>query len=566
MLVLALSLFCGGGGNTLVRADDGVEPLQEALSHLRQRATTEVFTGAASVSAYAQRRIQEYKPHKALSDFLPTEFLEFGRGTEREAQVLQGFYEAYDEEYLVLGEVTDITTRRLLLLAMGADSHENLSMMEATLSPTRRARYWLELTLARGRVNEACALWSGYLADPRVALKKVRIYRFSEQRPQDLYRLLLIYRTAGFKVEVSTVDAASMERDVAGIQHAADAELDRLVTNVPVADREETRGMLPRLRAAVASAKERALLAIGMLKRSELIEYQTQPAAPKGWWTRLKDFGRLFTREFREVNRARTALDKVLEFALAGGTVAFTTWAVDQSLQRDMAHGEIVNTVLPLVYAALDKLIFVYNQQPLSAFHGQGISFDFRTNRFDKNAGYLLGSNLVHSILYRYGLLLVTNAAFGLDGHWMLGSALAASLFAEGFMSSLRNVYSKGPIQYFLERLRNHYNSRNMRRHAVAAFGIFNALWAVVAMGDIFQWTVGEALLAMPWLQELATTLPATITEIGLRDAMVAMSVVGVSIELSRKRHSIGDALRTAWDRMRGRRLPPCETFLVLQK
>ena len=329
MLVLALSLFCGGGGNTLVRADDGVEPLQEALSHLRQRATTEVFTGAASVSAYAQRRIQEYKPHKALSDFLPTEFLEFGRGTEREAQVLQGFYEAYDEEYLVLGEVTDITTRRLLLLAMGADSHENLSMMEATLSPTRRARYWLELTLARGRVNEACALWSGYLADPRVALKKVRIYRFSEQRPQDLYRLLLIYRTAGFKVEVSTVDAASMERDVAGIQHAADAELDRLVTNVPVADREETRGMLPRLRAAVASAKERALLAIMLGAASSSVP--NQPAAPRSGGS-LKD--RPVVRRSSGSESRPHRLDKVP--VACGGTVAFRH-GPRQSRERGLA-------------------------------------------------------------------------------------------------------------------------------------------------------------------------------------------------------------------------------------
>jgi len=489
------------------------QELEQAVKSVKQ---VELPTHVAADS-FARAQVAKYKPYKTLWSVLPI-YLKKASYSESIQTKLKSAY----EHYLKSGEVEPT-----ILADLGRELHVFKSANKALFAEMSDLQAGMALALRD---------YKAYEKDPRKPIEEIVLTRFSTERPETLEVLLRWFYSEGFVVRLDTLSADEIEKTAETTKEAANAELTRVVLQPELKGKERD--------AALGFKKEFDVA----LERS-LVRFKHIMGIARG----------VTFAQFKEASEHRSLQQKGVEFGASLAVAASSAWAVYHSVQKDAALGHLVNTWLPLVVAMSDKVFYGYFQQGVSAFFGQAKSYNYSadpkevakdyTKAFTPNRKFFLMAVYLNSLMLREALMLATHTHIDLTD-WTVSFGATWTLIGGAAGSSLRGIFSKAPLQIYLERLRTALKNRPWL--VVGIMTGWNGLWGIAQVGDLYNWK---------WhvVSSMGTT------DVGIRSVMTVLSLTGLGIDFYKNRDYFKDQYKKLSRLLTGTPSPKCEVLLTVK-
>lgn len=490
-----------------------LKTFEERIENLKNSIPVAEYHNNQDVDHAVELQTKDYKPYKKMADFLPVNVMVALHHSTEEKEAIMGLLKTAYNSFENNQPIETVTIEALANHIL-RKPHQALSRIEYLNFKYLVWHLKKDLPLSFKK-------WQTYLQDQRKPVKLIEILKFTNQDPETLVRLALWYKTLGYEIKVKTILPASIEKNLTQLQAnfdiknpAADrAEIDlKNIKDFNQLDASQTQHI------RIDQSIKNQTMVLASFKNAYLQAKQTLGLL-KG----------LSVSQFQVVAQNRTPFEKTLEMSAAVVTTVTIGFALHETLVHKRASGKLVNTFLPLLVLAADKMFFTYYQRPVSAFFGQGISFKIHeTNAtgehsFDVNRISFLILVYLNSLIIRGLMMTATHTHINL-ALWSVTVLMTWALFGEAAMSSMRGLYSKAPLQLQIERFRKKFAL--IKPTAVfVMISLWNTLWGIIQIGDLYKWV---------WH---LNNVGGHNIEIDLRSVLTVMAIIGLGVDSYKNRN-----------------------------
>lgn len=471
-----------------------------------------VLDSQESATHLGKSILAQYKPERRLQTFLPAQWWFL---SDAEKQGLHALFESWQKTgRLSLDEVRGWVE---LTVSLHRSQEDGLwGKLKRRFKNHAQVPYLMSFLPAR--LEDAFTAYQKHLDDPRRPIRSIEVSRVDSADHPELAGALVWLRSAGYSVRVDKKSPEQIETEVAALADHTDKELLRLVSGLDHS--------LPRI--TRLSLRERAMQQIryqlGIVRGMSVIHFQ--------------------------LAAARTPAEKAVE-AGAGVTIAsVASYCVFKTVRGMQLAGQAVSTWLPMVVTVAEKLFFQYYGRSTSAFFGQGLSFDFNTNRFEKNKLFFVLSTFMNSLFLRELMMMTTHTQIDL-AEWTVQFGVTWGAIVAAAGSSVRGLFSKFSLQLGIEKLREQLKNRPWLTLGILV--AWNAAWAVVQVGDLY----GVSLdVPVPGVGQV---------KLDARAALGTLALVGLAHEQIRDWKGWKRRGRLLLEKLGLRKRTVCESLLVIQ-